>query len=94
MGLVFALTMISPVQARIAAVHARASTPAETQWKEIAALYDLLLEMAPSPVIELNRAAAIAMAEGPAVGLAMIETMAIYCLVIALLVLFANPFVG
>jgi len=58
------------LQAAIAACHARARTPAETAWSRIAALYDALAELAPSPVVELNRAVAVAMAFGPAAGLA------------------------
>ncbi len=58
------------VQAEIAARHAEAPSPAATDWSEIAALYGVLAQMAPSPVIELNRAVAVAMAEGPEAGLA------------------------
>jgi RNA polymerase sigma-70 factor (ECF subfamily) len=54
-------------------VHARAASAAETDWAQIAVLYDLLLQMAPSPVIELNRAVAVAMRDGPAAGLALID---------------------
>jgi RNA polymerase sigma-70 factor, ECF subfamily len=61
------------LQAAIAAVHARASTAAATDWAEIVALYDRLLEIVPTPVVALNRAVAIAMAEGPAVGLALVD---------------------
>jgi RNA polymerase sigma-70 factor (ECF subfamily) len=61
------------LQAAIAAVHARAASAAETDWAQIAVLYDLLLQMAPSPVIELNRAVAVAMRDGPAAGLALID---------------------
>jgi RNA polymerase sigma-70 factor (ECF subfamily) len=61
------------VQAAIAAVHARATTPEETDWREILALYDTLLRLSPSPVIELNRAVAVAMAHGPAYGLALMD---------------------
>jgi RNA polymerase sigma-70 factor (ECF subfamily) len=61
------------IQAAISAVHANASTAAETDWAEIVALYDTLLQMIPSPVIELNRAVAIAMRDGPAEGLALID---------------------
>jgi RNA polymerase sigma-70 factor (ECF subfamily) len=61
------------LQAAIAAVHAEASDPAATDWGEIVGLYDVLLRADPSPVIELNRAAAIAMRDGPAAGLALIE---------------------
>jgi RNA polymerase sigma-70 factor (ECF subfamily) len=61
------------LQAAIAAVHAEASDPAATDWGEIVGLYDVLLRADPSPVIELNRAAAIAMRDGPAAGLDLIE---------------------
>ncbi|MGE3832945.1 MAG: RNA polymerase sigma factor [Parvibaculaceae bacterium] len=61
------------LQAQIAACHARASTAAETDWKRIASLYGILGRLAPSPVIELNRAVAVGMAEGPANGLAIID---------------------
>jgi predicted RNA polymerase sigma factor len=57
------------VQAAIAAGHARARTAEETDWARIAALYDALAQLAPSPVVELNRAVAVAMAFGPAAGL-------------------------
>jgi RNA polymerase sigma-70 factor (ECF subfamily) len=63
------------LQAAIAACHARARTPAETDWTRIAALYALLAELAPSPVVELNRAVAIGMAEGPAAGLAIVDAL-------------------
>lgn len=63
------------VQAAIAAVHAEAADAAATDWAEIVGLYDLLLRMAPSPIVELNRAAAIAMRDGPAAGLARIEAI-------------------
>jgi len=61
------------LQAAIAACHARALTAAETDWVRIAALYDALAELAPSPVVELNRAVAVAMAYGPAAGLELVE---------------------
>jgi RNA polymerase sigma-70 factor (ECF subfamily) len=61
------------LQAAIAAIHAEAETPEATDWRQIAALYGLLAETSPSPVIELNRAAAIAMADGPATGLALMD---------------------
>ncbi|HEY6013128.1 MAG TPA: DUF6596 domain-containing protein, partial [Candidatus Limnocylindrales bacterium] len=64
------------VQAAIAACHARATSPEETDWTRITALYDALAQLTPSPVVELNFAAAIAMAEGPAVGLAMMDGIA------------------
>jgi RNA polymerase sigma-70 factor, ECF subfamily len=63
------------LQAAIAALHAEAKSPAETDWNEIAALYDLLLRLQPSPVIELNRAVAIAMRDGPAAGLALVDDL-------------------
>jgi RNA polymerase sigma-70 factor (ECF subfamily) len=63
------------VQAAIAAVHAEAETAAGTDWGQIVALYDLLLQAEPSPVIELNRAAAIAMRDGPAAGLTLIDSI-------------------
>ncbi len=63
------------VQAAIAAVHARALTAAATDWVQIAALYDLLAVAAPSPVVELNRAVAVAMRDGPAHGLALIDAL-------------------
>jgi RNA polymerase sigma-70 factor (ECF subfamily) len=61
------------IQAAISAVHANASTAAETNWAEIVALYDTLLQMIASPVIELNRAVAVAMRDGPAAGLDLID---------------------
>jgi RNA polymerase sigma-70 factor, ECF subfamily len=64
------------LQAAIAACHARARTAAETDWARIAALYDALAQLAPSPVVELNRAVAIAMAFGPAAGLALVDELA------------------
>ncbi len=63
------------IQAAIAAVHAQARTAAETDWAQIVALYDLLLQAEPSPVIELNRAAAVAMRDGPLAGVAIIDTI-------------------
>jgi RNA polymerase sigma-70 factor, ECF subfamily len=63
------------LQAAIAALHARAPSTADTDWAQIACLYDALLQKKPSPVVELNRAAAIAMAEGPAKGLALMEAL-------------------
>jgi RNA polymerase sigma factor (sigma-70 family) len=64
------------LQAAIAACHARARTAAETDWAQIASLYRELAAIAPSPVVELNRAMAVAMAQGPAAGLAIVETLA------------------
>jgi RNA polymerase sigma-70 factor, ECF subfamily len=63
------------IQAAIAALHARASTPEATDWPQIAALYGALAQQRPSPIVELNRAVAIAMAEGPAVGLARLDQL-------------------
>ena len=61
------------IQAAIAAVHAEAPTAEATDWAEIVGLYDVLLERDPSPVIELNRAVAVAMRDGPQAGLAIID---------------------
>jgi RNA polymerase sigma factor (sigma-70 family) len=63
------------LQAAIAACHARALTAAETDWARIAAIYDALAQLSPSPVVELNRAVAFAMAYGPAAGLEIVETL-------------------
>jgi predicted RNA polymerase sigma factor len=63
------------LQAAIAAEHARARTAAETDWPAIRRLYDQLLLVYPSPVVELNRAVAVAMAEGPAHGIALIDAI-------------------
>ena len=63
------------LQAAIAACHARAPQAAQTDWQGIAALYDALAQTAPSPVVEVNRAVAVAMAFGPAAGLAIIDTL-------------------
>jgi RNA polymerase sigma-70 factor (ECF subfamily) len=63
------------LQAAIAAVHAEAPTAAATDWAQIVALYDLLLQATPSPVIELNRAAAVAMRDGPLAGLELIDAI-------------------
>jgi predicted RNA polymerase sigma factor len=63
------------LQAAIVACHARAATPGETEWPRIAALYAELAALAPSPVIELNRAVAIGMAEGPAAALAIVDRL-------------------
>jgi len=64
------------LQAALAACHARARTAEETDWKRIVALYTLLGRVTPSPVVELNRAVAVGMAEGPAAGLALVEALA------------------
>jgi RNA polymerase sigma-70 factor, ECF subfamily len=63
------------LQAAIAACHARARAAAETDWARIAALYDALAQLTPSPVVELNRAVAVAMAFGPAAGLELVEAL-------------------
>jgi len=63
------------LQAAIAACHARAGAPEQTDWKRIAALYGELSAMMRSPVVELNRAVAVAMAEGPAAGLAIVDPL-------------------
>jgi RNA polymerase sigma factor (sigma-70 family) len=63
------------LQAAIAACHARARTPEETDWVRIVALYDALAELAASPVVELNRAVAISMAFGPAAGLELVDAL-------------------
>ena len=63
------------LQAAIAACHARARTPEATDWREIAALYGALVALIPSPVIELNRAVAVGMAEGPQAGLDLVDVL-------------------
>ncbi len=63
------------LQAAIAACHARAHAPAETAWARIVVLYEALAQVAPSPVVELNRAVALAMAFGPAAGLELVDTL-------------------
>ena len=63
------------LQAAIAACHARARTAAETDWQRIVALYDAVAELAPSPVVELNRAVAVGMAFGPAAGLDLVDAL-------------------
>jgi len=63
------------LQAAIAACHARADKPSDTDWKAIAALYEQLVRIVPSPVVELNRAVAVGMAEGPAAALAITDQL-------------------
>src|SRR5262249_16779683 len=63
------------LQAAIAALHARAPRASETDWPQILALYDLLLTIQPSSVVELNRAVAVAMARGPEAGLAALDVL-------------------
>ena len=64
------------LQAAIAALHARAPRPEDTDWPQIAALYRTLALLEPSPVVELNRAVAVAMADGPAAGLPLVDALA------------------
>jgi RNA polymerase sigma-70 factor, ECF subfamily len=63
------------LQAAIAAVHAEAPSASATDWRQIVALYDVLARVEPSPVVELNRAVALAMRDGPAVGLAAVDAL-------------------
>jgi len=63
------------LQAAIAAVHCQASRAEDTDWRQIAALYEMLWRSQPSPIVALNRAVAVAMAEGPQAGLAMIDSL-------------------
>jgi RNA polymerase sigma-70 factor, ECF subfamily len=81
LGLVDSVLRTAPagpytVQAAIAAVHARAARPGDTDWHQIAALYAYLIRLQPSPVVELNRAVAVAMADGPERGLSLIDAIA------------------
>ena len=64
------------IQAAIAACHARARTADATDWPRIVALYDALAELSPSPIVELNRAVAVGMADGPAAGLELVDALA------------------
>jgi RNA polymerase sigma-70 factor (ECF subfamily) len=63
------------LQAAIAALHASASDFASTDWAQIVELYDLLLQVTPSPVVEINRAGAVAMRDGPAAGLELVDAI-------------------
>jgi RNA polymerase sigma-70 factor (ECF subfamily) len=63
------------IQAAIAAVHANAASAEATDWDEIVGLYDVLRRTDPSPVVELNRAVAVAMRDGPAAGLALVDAI-------------------
>jgi predicted RNA polymerase sigma factor len=63
------------LQAEIAACHARERTPEETDWARIVTLYEELARVAPSPIVELNRAVAVSMASGPAAGLALVDAL-------------------
>lgn len=63
------------LQAAIAAVHAEAPRTLETDWAQIVALYDLLLRADPSPIVALNRAVAVAMRDGPAKGLELVDEL-------------------
>ena len=71
----FASRRLGPytLQAAISALHAEAPTADQTDWAEIAALYQLLMRIHPSPVVELNRAVAVAMRDSPAAGLAIVD---------------------
>lgn len=77
---VVALTGPAPgpygVQAAIAALHDEAADVASTDWPQVVALYDVLLSLVPSPVVALNRAAAVAMRDGPEAGLALLDELA------------------
>jgi predicted RNA polymerase sigma factor len=64
------------LQAAIAACHARAVRAEDTDWERIAALYAVLAEVLPSPIVQLNRAVAVSMADGPAAGLALVDALA------------------
>jgi RNA polymerase sigma-70 factor, ECF subfamily len=63
------------IQAAIAAVHAEAAKPEDTDWREIVGLYDILMAMTPSPIVALNRAVAVSMRDGPEAGLAALDTL-------------------
>src|SRR5262249_11477956 len=63
------------LQAAIAACHARARTAGETDWSRMARLYGALAEVAPSPIVELNRAVAVGLADGPSAGLAIVDAI-------------------
>jgi RNA polymerase sigma-70 factor (ECF subfamily) len=63
------------IQAAVAGVHANAASAAATDWRAIVGLYDALLRAEPSPVVELNRAVAVAMRDGPATGLSLIDSI-------------------
>ena len=63
------------IQAAIAACHARAVTPEDTEWTRIVALYDALAQLTPSPIVELNRAVAVGMAFGPQAGLELVDSL-------------------
>jgi RNA polymerase sigma-70 factor (ECF subfamily) len=63
------------IQAAIAAVHAEAASTTTTDWPQIVALYDVLAHLSPSPVVQLNRAVAVAMRDGPQAGLAALDTL-------------------
>jgi RNA polymerase sigma-70 factor (ECF subfamily) len=63
------------IQAGIAAIHANAETASSTDWSQIVGLYDVLARISPSPVVELNRAVAVAMRDGPAAGLELVDAI-------------------
>ncbi|HSN25608.1 MAG TPA: DUF6596 domain-containing protein, partial [Kofleriaceae bacterium] len=64
-----------PIEAAIAALHASAATPADTDWPQIAALFDELYRRKPTPIVAMNHAVAIAMSQGPAAGLALLDAL-------------------
>jgi RNA polymerase sigma-70 factor (ECF subfamily) len=64
------------IEAAIAAIHCRAARAEETDWRQIVSLYDVLARLKPSPIVTLNRAVAVAMADGPTAGLALIDALA------------------
>ena len=64
------------IEAAIAAIHCQAARAEETDWRQIVGLYDVLARLKPSPIVSLNRAVAVAMADGPAAGLALIDALA------------------
>ena len=63
------------LQSAIAACHAQARNPEDTNWERIAALYDALVQVSPSPIVDLNRAVAVGMAFGPEAGLEIVDTL-------------------
>ena len=79
------------LQAAIAACHARAATAQQTDWSRIAALYARLMRAAPSPVVALNRAVAVGMAEGPAAGLALVGVVWLILAALTTFLMVAGP---
>jgi len=66
---------VPALQAAIAALHAQAPRSQDTDWEEVVGLYDVLLRIAPNPVVALNRAVAVGMRDGPAAGLALLDDL-------------------